>query len=64
MVPTTEEDSGGHRYFLRSPLTLVVLAVVAQQWQPLVKGRWTMAFIAAFLIITDYSFLQNTYKGG
>jgi len=38
------------RYFLPIiPITLVVLAVVAQQWQPLVKRKVDYAFIAAFL---------------
>ncbi len=65
MVPNDGGRQWGARYFLPViPVTLVVLAVVAQQWQPLISRKWTTAFIAVLLFITGYSFYRNSYKGG
>jgi len=65
MVPNDGGRQWGARYFLPIiPVTLVVLAVVAQQWQPLIKRNWSIVFIATLFLITGYSFYRNTYKGG
>jgi len=64
IVPNDGGRQWGARYFLPIiPVTLVVLAVVASQWQPLPTGKWAIASMALF-IITGYSFYRNTYKGG
>ncbi|HVW59806.1 MAG TPA: hypothetical protein VHC48_07220 [Puia sp.] len=64
MVPNDGGRQWGARYFLPIiPVTLVVLAVVAQQWQPF-RGKWAMAYIVPLVLITAYSFYRNSYKGG
>jgi hypothetical protein len=65
MVPNDGGRQWGARYFLPIiPVTLAVLAVVAQQWQPFTRKNWSIAFIATLFLVTAYSFYRNTYKGG